>query len=400
MSTTVDVADTRDVNAGMWRALAVLRFVILAHAVVVNTTQWQEGYAHPTVGWLVVSGLAIWTLTATWAYDTPRGRRWPVLCLDVAVIVLAHLAVPYVVTEQLRDNSGTLAAYLVAPPVMAWALAVGWVGGFLAAVVIAIPDLAIRTNITEQDWSHMVLLALAGAVVGYLAQLVREAAADRARAAELAAQTAERERLARAVHDGVLQVLAYVQRKGTELGGEAAQLARAAGEQESILRALVQGKTPDPAGAGSKHGDQADQADQVDQVDLNELLRPVAASGVSVATPAGPFLVDAHAGRELVAAARAALDNVARHAPEAKVYVLLEDEGDTIALSVRDDGPGIPDGRLQQAEAAGRMGVSRSIVARLTDLGGEAILTTTSGQGTEWELRIPVDRSARLAHPS
>ena len=50
---------------------------------------------------------------------------------------------------------------------------------------------------------------------------------------------AERARLARAVHDGVLQVLALIQRRGRELGGESAELGRMAGEQESALRALI-----------------------------------------------------------------------------------------------------------------------------------------------------------------
>ncbi|MGH3929661.1 MAG: hypothetical protein ACRDTF_06755 [Pseudonocardiaceae bacterium] len=57
--------------------------------------------------------------------------------------------------------------------------------------------------------------------------------------------------------------------------------------------------------------------------------------------------------------------------------------------SERDDGPGIPSGRLAEAAAAGRMGVAGSIVARLAELGGVASLTTGPDTGTEWELRVP-----------
>ena len=60
-----------------------------------------------------------------------------------------------------------------------------------------------------------------------------------AAAERTAATEAERARLARAVHDGVLQVLALVQRRGGELGGEAGELGRLAGEQEIRLRALI-----------------------------------------------------------------------------------------------------------------------------------------------------------------
>jgi hypothetical protein len=62
-------------------------------------------------------------------------------------------------------------------------------------------------------------------------------------AAEAAAL--ERERLARAVHDGVLQVLGYLRRRGGELGGDAGELGRLAGEQEFALRTLL---TTGPAG--------------------------------------------------------------------------------------------------------------------------------------------------------
>ncbi|GAA0496252.1 hypothetical protein GCM10009544_64980 [Streptomyces stramineus] len=56
---------------------------------------------------------------------------------------------------------------------------------------------------------------------------------------------------------------------------------------------------------------------------------------------------------------------------------------------MRDDGPGIPEGRLADAEREGRMGVALSIRGRLRDLGGSAELLSVPGQGTEVELRVP-----------
>ena len=47
-------------------------------------------------------------------------------------------------------------------------------------------------------------------------------AVERDQALRAAAVAQERARLARAVHDGVLQVLALVQRRGGELGGDSA----------------------------------------------------------------------------------------------------------------------------------------------------------------------------------
>ena len=92
---------------------------------------------------------------------------------------------------------------------------------------------------------------------------------------------------------------------------------------------------------------------------------------MNVAVPGTPVLLPAAVVGEVEAAVRACLDNVARHVGEdAPAWVFLEDLGDRVVVSVRDEGPGIPDGRLEQAEADGRLGVSGSIRGRLDDLGG------------------------------
>ncbi|GAA3366121.1 hypothetical protein GCM10017744_071620 [Streptomyces antimycoticus] len=86
----------------------------------------------------------------------------------------------------------------------------------------------------------------------------------------------------------------------------------------------------------------------------------------------------------------AALDNVRVHAGEdAHAWILLEDEPDAVMVTVRDDGPGIPEGRLADAEAEGRLGVALSIRGRLRDLGGTAAWISAPGQGTEVELTVP-----------
>ncbi|MYQ91900.1 sensor histidine kinase, partial [Streptomyces sp. SID4946] len=96
------------------------------------------------------------------------------------------------------------------------------------------------------------------------------------------------------------------------------------------------------------------------------------------------------AARELAAAVGAALDNVRRHAgADARAWILVEDEPADILVTVRDDGPGIPEGRLAEAEGEGRLGVAQSIRGRLRDLGGSAELISVPGQGTEVELKVP-----------
>ena len=74
--------------------------------------------------------------------------------------------------------------------------------------------------------------------------------------------------------------------------------------------------------------------------------------------------------------------------PGAPAWVLLEDLGEDVGLSVRDEGPGIPAGRLDEAVGQGRLGVSHSIRGRVADLGGTADLDTGAA-GTEWSIVVP-----------
>ena len=131
---------------------------------------------------------------------------------------------------------------------------------------------------------------------------------------------------------------------------------------------------------------------------LGQGARPVAFD-LSMAQLAEARRIDAQSGTavplesvvaaELDAAVGNALDNVTAHAgPQARAFVLLEDLGDTVTVTVRDDGAGIPAGRLEQAVREGRVGVSKSIVGRLYSLGGSASLSTDD-TGTEWELSVP-----------
>jgi signal transduction histidine kinase len=61
-------------------------------------------------------------------------------------------------------------------------------------------------------------------------------------------------------------------------------------------------------------------------------------------------------------------------------------------VTVRDEGPGIPPGRLAEAAAQGRLGLAQSVLGRVRDLGGTVEVVTAPGEGTEVELRVPRGR--------
>lgn len=371
----------------LWRALAVFRVGALGYVTILVATRF-EGYAHPALGWLVLAGMAVWTGCASWAYAFGRRRRWPLLVADLAVAVGALAASYWVVgPEDMRSGAATLPMAWVAAPVIAWAIYAGRRAGAVAALVIGGVDIAVRGGgavFSDAAVSYLnasVLLLLAGLIMGYVSRLAVQAEQRLQRAAELEAATRERERLARGIHDSVLQVLALVQRRGAELGGEAARLGRLAGEQQATLRALVAGDGV----AGTRAGD---------RVDLRAVLNRYAAADVTISAPADPVPLPAPVATELAAAVGSALDNVRLHCgPQAPAWVLVEAEPEAVTVTVRDDGPGIPEGRLVEAAADGRLGVAQSIQGRLRDLGGTATIVSAPGQGTEVELRLPLPLS-------
>lgn len=367
----------------LWRALAVFRLAALAYAVLLVGSNFRQ-YAHPAAGWVVVAVMAAWTAVTIYGYGRPGWPMAPLLAADLVIGLACLLVSPWVLgSSGQRTGITTIPVAWVAGPVVAWAIAGGRSRGAVAGLLMGAAGMVMRgQGLRDQvALSGAVLLVLAGVAVGHVARLAVEAQERLQRAAELEAATRERERLARGIHDSVLQVLALVQRRGAKLGGEAAELGRLAGEQEAALRSLL-----GPQARWSDRG-----LDPSSEVDLRALLTPyTSVASVSLAAPAVSVPLPAGVAQEVAAAVGAALANVRRHCgPDVRAWVLLEDEGDAVTVSVRDEGPGIPPGRLGQAAAEGRLGVAQAIQGRIRDLGGTVMITSATGMGTEVEFRLP-----------
>ncbi|SCE90265.1 Signal transduction histidine kinase [Micromonospora purpureochromogenes] len=361
----------------LWRSIAVFRFAALAY-VCLLVLRDADRYAHPLAAGAVLLAMLAWSGATAAGYARPANRHWPLLLADLGVVLVVLAVSPWVVGRPaLAAGVPTLAVVWLAGPVLAWAVSGGRRRGAVAALALGAADLASRGRIGPSSLTGVILLLLAGVIVGHVARLAVTAEERLHRAVQLEAATRERERLARGIHDSVLQVLALVQRRGAHLDGEAGELARLAGEQEAALRALIAGVDPAPA---------ADEA--TGTLDLRALLGRYASATVSVSAPATPVPLPAPVARELAAATAAALDNVRRHA-DGRAWVLVEDEGETVTVSVRDAGPGIGAGRLVEAARQGRLGMSQSIRGRIADLGGEVRIVSASGEGTEVELVVP-----------
>lgn len=369
------VAPHGPVQDTMFRALAALRLVVLLNSLGIYLWRY-DGYDHPAVGAFVMVALMLWTAFSMWAYAAPRRRRPWLLVADLAVALAAIGISPYVKGEGLN---ATLPGFWVMGVVLAWAILWRWAGGLTAGVVVSVADLSIREDFSQKAYGNIFLLILGGTIVGFLSGLLQQMAAQRDRAERAAAAAEERQRLARVVHDGVLQALALVQRRAPELGPEGVELGQLAGEQEVRLRGLVQ-------------QDSRDLLAPLGDLDLVELLTALQTAHVHVAVPGPRATMPAERASEVVSAVESCLSNVRHHVGrDADAWVLLEDLGDRWLVSVRDDGPGIPEGRLEASAAEGRLGVQQSIVGRLRDLGGTATVHSAPGQGTEWELSVPRD---------
>ncbi|WP_431993010.1 MacS family sensor histidine kinase [Streptomyces albogriseolus] len=385
------------VEQPLWRALAGYRVLAMIYAIGLFAAAY-DGFTRPWLAVAYFTLLGAWTLATLPKVASAAACTKPFLAVDLAVALTGILITPVAdAAERVLDGGPTLPSIWTAGSVLAFAVKGGWRWAALASTLVAVANLVERGTPARDTVHNVVLVWVASIAIGYVVEVARASERTLARALEIEAATRERERLARDIHDGVLQVLAMVQRRGAVLGGEAAELGRMAGEQEVALRTLVSGGLV-PVSRASEDAAQGAVVRTVEEagpeddgpLDLRSLLAPHAGARVSLAEPGAPVRLAPEAAREVAAAVGAALDNVRRHAGgQARAWILVEDEPDEVVVTVRDDGPGIPEGRLAQAEGEGRLGVALSIRGRLRDLGGSAEVISVPGQGTEVELRVP-----------
>ncbi|MDI3422794.1 MacS family sensor histidine kinase [Streptomyces luteolus] len=384
------------VELPLWRALSGYRVLTMLYAVGVFVHAREE-YQRPlvAVGYLAV--LMAWTLATLPRVASAQSCTKRFLGADLTLALVGILLTT--VADPDHGDGPTLPTIWTAGAVLAFALKGGWRWAAFASSLVAVANIVQRETPSRDTVHNVLLVWVASIAIGYVVEVARASERTLARALEIEAATRERERLARDIHDSVLQVLAMVQRRGTALGGEAAELGRLAGEQEVALRTLVAGGLT-PASRASEDVSLGAVVREVDEpdgqesggrpCDLRTLLAPFAGARVTFSEPGAPVLLAPASARELTAAVSAALDNVKRHAgTDAQAWILVEDWPDEIVVTVRDDGPGIPEGRLAQAEGEGRLGVALSIRGRLRDIGGTAELISVPGQGTEVELKVP-----------
>ncbi len=191
---------------------------------------------------------------------------------------------------------------------------------------------------------------------------------------ERAARIREDERaiVAAHLHDSVLQSLVLMQRTG-----DPRRMTNIARRQERELRSWLYGTTRD--------GEPTSLHAAIDALAVDiEADHDVRVEAVVV----GDQPLD-DASRALVAAVREAVVNAARHADVDRVDVFVEADDAELTGFVRDTGRGF----VPATVGEDRRGISESIVGRIQRAGGTAVLTSSPGNGTEVELRVPRRRA-------
>ena len=371
------MAHSPDPATPLWRAAQAFRLLSYLYALGFQIAI-NSDLDHPAAGWVLFAVLSAWTLLCAVGYLQGFGRRTGFVVAELVVVAVLILSTELVASEQwgIANQAWPTTLWATNATISA-ALQFGPWWGMAAGLVVVAAGTVVKGEIywnLGRNASLVIELAV-GLAVGVGALTMRRVRTELERTARLAAAVEERERLSRQVHDGVIQVLALVAKRGREIGGPTTELAELASEQERALRRFVSagGAAPTP------HA-----------VDVRAVLQRREGDRVSVSVPGDAVLLDGRVADELEAAVVNALDNVRAHAgPDARAYVLLEDLGDEVTVSVRDDGVGIAAGRLEEAVGEGRMGISKSIVGRLNSLGGHAELHTGPEIGTDWELTVP-----------
>nr|WP_222131607.1 sensor histidine kinase [Pseudonocardia sp. C8] len=339
----------------------------------------------PVVVPVVLLGAAFTALgTAGFVWVRRRGRRaWAA----VYVVVQLALAVAAFAFDQgvattlffvvlvsqcvlLLPRAAVVVVILLVPLVhapMPWQQALREGMGLFAAVVFA----ALFTELVQREQRIRAELAQAHAQLrDYAAQAERLATAQ------------ERNRLARDIHDGLGHALTVVQ---MQVKAARAVLAGDPGKADAVL-AKAQQQSEDALAEvrRSVHALREPRATPPLPEALHALAEENSATGIpTTLTVTGTARPLPDEPREaLYRAAQEGLTNVRKHARAGRADLLLDYTGDTVRVTVRDDGVGASDGA---ATGFGLVGLRE----RAAHLGGRLQVGTAPGQGCTVTMEVP-----------
>ena len=367
---------------------------------------------------LGLSGLGLLLYAAFWAVVPPRPgstepppqrdifQLLPFVAIGLGVILLQILAFG---STGVAGTAGWLVAIIAVGAGVIWhqsaperrwqwseSLPVPWLGAVVeesdrrafilrfigGGILVAVGIIGVVAVYSPQDNLDAVingvifaLVALAGVSVVAAPVLWRTFSQLRAER-EGRIREQERAELAAMVHDQVLHTLALIQRNASDVK----TVQRLARGQERSLRNWLYKPTASPTERLSAALEQA--AAEVEDT-----------YAITVETVVvGDRETDERIGA-LIAAAREALVNAARHAQVQTVSLYAEVEPEQVSVFVRDRGAGFDPTTVEDH----RHGVRGSIISRMRRHGGRAEIRSEPGGGTEVRLHMPTARDNATA---
>jgi signal transduction histidine kinase len=374
-------------HAAFWLMLAVVTVVLLLEP---GLPVWRRSAALALVA-LLAAAYGLLGMRAARDRDDRADRAYVVVlvavvaglvALDTNVSFLLFLAYPQVWFFSNRPRDGVVGTVALTLAVgTALIVALGASADDVSAVVLSM-GVSLVFSILMGLWIGGVITQSRSR-----ADLIRDLEATRAELAEAhhaQGVTAERERLAREIHDtlaqGFTSVVMLSQAAQAQLpsnvlaaSDQLAAIERTARENLAEARAVVAAFSPvalegtDLAGALQRLAD-----------------RFSAETGIVVDVELGAAGLGLPRDREVVLlrAAQEALANVRRHADAGEVTIRLRVADGTAQVEVSDDGSG-----FDPAAAAG-YGLS-GMKDRVQDVGGDMDVETGPGQGTRIRVRVP-----------
>jgi len=186
----------------------------------------------------------------------------------------------------------------------------------------------------------------------------------------------ERAELAAMIHDQVLHTLALIQRNAAD-NKEVQRLAR--GQERSLRNWLYKPATSPTERFAAAIEQAAAEVEDTYAISVETVVVGDTECDDQVAA--------------LVAAAREALVNAARHAGVQTISLYAEVEADELSVFVRDRGAGFELSGVGDS----RHGVRGSIIGRMKRHGGRAEIRSAPGEGTEVRLILPASRDSVTA---
>lgn len=298
---------------------------------------------------------------------------------DGRVIAELHYVVHLRALEITRDSNDDERLWFLLSWIFGGVLAIAFMYGWIVR-----PLRAITASLESDDPALIRNLAREAHEFGRVAKLVESSFLQRK---ELAGMLADRERLGRELHDGVIQT---VYASGMSLAAARGILATQPAEAERILdeirnelnrairdlRSFIAGLEPEPSGRLA-FGPAIESI-----ISLMRAVRPMAFEvdiDADLAARLGPSQQ-----LQLLHIAREAISNSVRHSRASRVQVSLRKGALGGTLLIADDGTGLD-------PAASRLGTGglANVTARARELGGTSEVTSPPNGGTQVRVDFP-----------